>query len=150
MRAKNTMGMNDGGTHVVDELKRLGQHEAIKLVRRDPICRGQITDDRRAPVCSVDVEHITPVDVRAESISVDAIFDFERTAADVPPVLLEEAFDVIAINRRAAVIAMTFAQGRGSADRPEPCRTHETAEAFPLVGANPFQNFLQEGRSHQN
>src|SRR5262245_7154076 len=145
---KDAMGVQEGRADLVDDVKCLGQYEAIKLVRWNPVGCGKVGDDRRMWVCSVDIEHITALDADTIAVGVAAVLDFKHTAGNILSMLLQKTLDVVAIDRRAAVIAITVTQGRDATNGSKPRRTSETVDAFPLVRANSFHYVCQEGQSH--
>src|SRR5215216_2697506 len=110
------MRMDDAGLSVIDKLKRLGQYEAVKLVRCDRIGCGQVGDDRRMWVGRVDVEYVTPLDTNPIAISVGAVFNFEHMPTDILALPFEKLLDVIAIDRRASVISPFTAERSRSTD----------------------------------
>jgi len=56
-------------------------------------------------VCWVNIEHVTVLDIDSKLISVATVFDFEHSAANILPMLVEKAFDEVAVNRCAPIIA---------------------------------------------
>ena len=88
--------------------------------------------NRRACIGGIDVEDIALRHTLAEPPRVQGVLHLDHAALDVPPVPIEEGFDVEAVDRRAAVPAPVIA------DRPRPPehgkrpqRMRRLAEALP-------------------
>src|SRR3954452_58624 len=106
---------------VVYERQRLGADDAVERLRRDLLRTRQIRVDRGARVVGVDVEDLDRLERRGvgEAARVPVLLDLEHATAEVSPtpaarVAFEEALDVVAVYRRAAVPARVLA------DRPQP------------------------------
>ena len=101
---------------VVDQVQRLGQHDAVeRLVGQGPVI-GEIADDGRPRRVGVDVEH---VGVRhagaAEPSRVGVVAHLEHAAADVGGMGGEERLDVVAVDGSAAPVAEVAGDRRRAA-----------------------------------
>src|SRR5215469_1786943 len=82
-RTKNAMAMLDGRLQVVDVLKRLGQDEAVEMVRRNCICRLQVSHDRRLRVGRINVQHLRPLHVAPVVVCIVSILYFQNVSSDL-------------------------------------------------------------------
>jgi hypothetical protein len=71
------------GAHVVDELQRLREDEAVERLIGNLVGDGEIGEDRRVRICRINVEDVFLAQVTLEPIGVRAVHDFEQAAADV-------------------------------------------------------------------
>jgi hypothetical protein len=98
--------MSDGGADVEDKWQHLGEDDAVEDGGGDAIAGGEVADDGGAAPTGRGVENVGANDAGfAEAVGVSGVADFERAAADVVAMPLEEGFDVIAVDRRATVVA---------------------------------------------
>ena len=82
----------------------------------------EVADDRGGRIAAVDVEHVpSGRAIAAVAARVLVVSDLECPAGDVAPVRLEEALDVVAVDRQAAVVPELAADGlEAAAGRPSP------------------------------
>jgi peptidoglycan/xylan/chitin deacetylase (PgdA/CDA1 family) len=111
---------SDRCVDVVDELERLRTDEAVEGIGRNTAGRGEVGDDGCSRIRLVDVDHIGAGDAGTKLLCVTGILYFEDTPADVGAVVVEEALDVVAVDRRAAVGAPVITQRRGAPQHAEP------------------------------
>jgi hypothetical protein len=88
---------------VVDEAERLSEDDAVERVLGQRRRHREVADDRH-PFAGDDADHFRPLDARAaEAPRVRIGGDFEDDAANVVGVRLQEALDVMAVERGSAV-----------------------------------------------
>src|SRR5262249_41989682 len=119
--------MSDRRARVVDVLQRLREQEAVESVGRDGVRGGEVGDDRRVTVRRDNVEDVLLSDVDAEALRVLRVLDLEHAAPNRRAVLVQEALDEIAVDRRSAIEAKAVAERRGPAKGPQPRRTSHAA-----------------------
>jgi hypothetical protein len=125
------VGVHDGCLQVVDVLQRLREDEAVEAAARQGIGGGEIGDDSCVRVARFDVEDIAAVDGDSETDGVIAVQHFEDAAADRLSLGGEKLLDVVAVDRRAAVVSVVVAQRFGRPDRSEPGRPPDPLQSFP-------------------
>ncbi len=102
---------NDGG-HLVDDVQRLGEDDAVVGGGRDMVEPTQISNHRRPRVGDVEVQNIAPLDpLTSEPSGVFVFLYFEHGSTDVACVCREIALDDWPIRRRAALVAPVVREG---------------------------------------
>jgi hypothetical protein len=117
------MGLRHRCADLVDELESLRQDEAVVRVGGDRVGRGKIRDDGRARIRRIDVEHVTPRNIMAETVGVAGVQQLEHVSTYVLGVLPEKRFDVVPVDRRPTIAAPDVAQRRRAAQRAESRRS---------------------------
>ena len=106
------MERGDCEADVVDQVQRLRYDDAVEGPIGDLRSVGEVADDRGGRIAAVDVEHVPPGrTIAAVAARVFVVSDLERPAGDVSPVRLEEALDVVTVDRQAAVVPELVADG---------------------------------------
>ena len=92
-----------GGSHVVDEVQRLREDEAVVGLERQLLRDTKISDQRRARIPRVDVEDIRMIHpLRAERCRQAAVQHFEHPTMNVGRMLGQEPENVVPIDRESA------------------------------------------------
>jgi hypothetical protein len=128
-RPQRAACMAEGSLDLVYQLQRLRENEAVESAVRKPVSDREIRNDRCLRVARVDIEDIGPLDSSTKSPAVARVLYFENPAHDVRSVPCQEAFDVVAVNRSAAVISEVCAQRSRASERPEASRAKQTPDA---------------------
>ena len=120
--AQDPVERGDCEVDVVDQVQRLRHDDAVEGPIGDLRSVGEVADDRGGRIAAVDVEHVSPGrTIAAVAARVFVVSDLERPAGDVSPVRLEEALDVVTVDRQAAVVPELSADGlEAAAGRPSP------------------------------
>src|SRR5262249_4320635 len=119
-RFENPVGVGEGGLHVVDDVQRLDEDEAIVPVRGDPIRSAEVGHDGGPLVGGIDVEDIHYGDgVTPEDLRVSRVLHLQHAAADVLPAGVEEGLDVVTVDRPAAIQTPYRADGLEATEVPE-------------------------------
>ena len=94
------MERGDCEVDVVDQVQRLRHDDAVEGPIGDLRSVGEVADDRGRRIAAVDVKHVSPGrTIAAVAARVLVVSDLERPAGDVSPVRLEEALDVVTVDR---------------------------------------------------
>ena len=117
------------GRNLVDELQRLCEDEAIEPFGLEVGSIREIGHDGGVRVRAVEVEDVDARHPRAEAPKVAVAADLEACPADVPPVLIEERLDVIAVDRQPAVEAPVPTDRGRAPETPKPDWTAQPASA---------------------
>jgi hypothetical protein len=112
------MRLHHRRAHVVDELQRLGEDEAVERPLGDARTDREVGHDRRLGVGRVEVEHVRLGHRGAEAPGVLGALHLQRTAANVGRVCREKSLDVVAVDRRTPVEPPLGAE-RTHAHRPQ-------------------------------
>ncbi len=106
------MQRRERGADVVDELQRLGDDRAVEGVGRDVRRVREVADDRRLRVPLLRHQDVDLLDAGSVASRVVRSRDLEDVAANVRLVSSDEALDVDAVDRRAALEAPVRVDGR--------------------------------------
>src|SRR5688500_11135656 len=139
-------------SHVVDVLEGLRQDDAIEAARRKRVRIGEIGDEAGLGVLWIDVEDIGFLDAMTKPARVIRIQHLEDPTANGRSFVFEKAFDVIAVDRSAAITAPIVTERRRSTERAEPRRTSYPQKPFPqrlasLLGDSFRQRAERSGRA---
>jgi hypothetical protein len=106
------MDGGDGAVDVVDQVQGLGQNDAVENPVGDLRSVDEVPDDGRGRIAGVHMQYVpSGCPIAAVAAGVLVISDLECPAGDVAPVRLEEALDVVAVDRQAAGVPELAADG---------------------------------------
>src|SRR5688572_7311597 len=100
-------------------MQRLRQDETVELIRWNVVGRSEVRHDGCVWIRGIDVDDLTIAYRGTEPVGVRVIFYLEHAAPDVIVTFAEEALDVVAIDRRAAIESPRPAQRRRTTERSE-------------------------------
>ncbi len=107
--------------HIINQMKRLRQHDTIKRLRGKIIALGEIANQGCARITRADVQDIA---MRHSSSAVlhgiSIVTDLENPPSDVFRVAGQEIFDVATVHRLAAIVAEVWADWAQSPQVAEP------------------------------
>ena len=113
--AEDAGALGNDGRHVVDEVQRLRENDAVVGSRSDRVRMAEIGDDRRRAVGRIDVDDITRRDrVPAVLFRVHPVSDLEDSSSNVSPVSIQKALDVITVDGLPPIPAPVVAEWLGS------------------------------------
>ena len=111
------------GFHVIDQMERLRQNDAVKDIGRDVFRRTQIAYECRLRVSFLHVQDVAARDaVTAEPLGVAVVADLQDPAADIGFAAREEPLNIKTVYRCPAIKAEFAAKGRQAAEIPKPRR----------------------------
>ena len=88
-------------------MERLRQDEAVERAGRNVIAVGEIADDGRGRIAFIHVQDVALRHVSAaELMRVGRIADLDHVAVNLVGMLRQKTFDVVAVDRLAAVVAV--------------------------------------------
>src|SRR5262245_2975349 len=109
-RLENPIKRSKRCTHVVDQLQRLREDDAVEHTGRDVIGVRQVGNDRRVRVIRVDMEDVVGSDLfTAESFGIDVLADLEYMPSHVLRPSVEKVLDVVTIDGPAPGFAKDLA-----------------------------------------
>ena len=106
------MERGDRALDVVDQVQRLRHDDAVEGCVGDLRSLSEVSDDRGGWIAVVDVKHVPSCrTLPAETAGVLVVSDLESPAGDVTSISLQEALDVVPVDRQAAVVPELSADG---------------------------------------
>ena len=116
--------------HVVDQMERLGEDDAVVRPARNRIGATQVGDHGGEAVARIDIDDVAGCDgVAAKPARVNRIPYFENAAANVRTMRLEKRLDVVSIDRRSAIAPPLVAE------RPKPPEIAPFHSRHPLAAS---------------
>jgi hypothetical protein len=120
-RLEDAIERPHSGFHVIDQMERLHQNDAVKDVRRGVFRRSQIAYECRLRVSFLHVQDVAVRDaVTAEPLRVAVVADLQDPTADIGFAAGEEPLNIKTVYRCPAVKAKFAAEGHEAAEIAEP------------------------------
>ena len=134
---------------VLEQVERLDQQDAVVGLRRQRARNAQVGDDRRVRVGGVQVHDVAGADAAGpEPARVARVTDLEYVAADRSGGLVQEALDVEAVDRPAAVEAVARAERPRAAQGPPLGTATRRAAGDRRQGGDEPQDRAAEAPAH--
>ena len=110
-RAKRSMNVRDRRRHVENQVQSLSQDDAVEVGGWKRSGIGEVADDRRARVARVQIQYVLSSNtITPEPAGIMIFLHFEHMAFHVRRMPLEESFNVIAVDRCAAIFTPDVAE----------------------------------------